>query len=159
MQDFPTSPPPCLVTLSVSCPALWPCSSTFKTFYNENTKQLSEQDIPWHPYSPKVPLYFLLGQLPIEAVHHNDVLTLFWCIWDNPQTKIHDILKYLLMMSNSKSLTWSAHVRILFKIYGLPDPLRLLSGQAWPKDTWIQTVTAKVAAHHEGIWRSKAVVN
>ena len=63
------------------------------------------------------------------------------------------------MMSNSKSLTWSAHVRILFKIYGLPDPLRLLRGQAWPKDTWIQTVKAKVAAHHEGIWRSKAVEN
>ena len=63
------------------------------------------------------------------------------------------------MMSNSKSLTWSAHVRILFKIYGLPDPLRLLRGRAWPKDTWIQTVKAKVAAHHEGIWRSKAVEN
>ena len=42
-----------------------------------------------------------------------DVLTLFWNIWTNPQTKIDEIAKYLLMMSDSSSLTWSAHVRIL----------------------------------------------
>ena len=50
------------------------------------------------PYSPKVLLYFQLGQLPIEAVHHIDVLTLFWCIWNNLKPKIYDILKYLLIM-------------------------------------------------------------
>ena len=37
------------------------------------------------------PLFFLLGELPIEATLHLDILTLFWSIWANLHTKIHDI--------------------------------------------------------------------
>ena len=84
-------------------------------------------------YSPKAPLYFLLGELPIEAVHHADILSLFWCIWANPQTKIHEIIKYLLMMSDSSSLTWSRHLVLLFQLYKLPDPLSLMNSPAWEK--------------------------
>ena len=57
--------------------------------------------------SPVAPLYFLLGELPLEAALHLDILTLFWCIWANPQTKIFDIVKYLLMMAGTSSVTWS----------------------------------------------------
>ena len=35
-------------------------------------------------YSPVVPLYFLLGELPIEAALHLDVMSLFSNIWPNP---------------------------------------------------------------------------
>ena len=48
------------------------------------------------PVSPTAPLYFLLGEPPIEASMHQDLLSLFWSIWTNHQTKIHGIVKYLL---------------------------------------------------------------
>ena len=61
------------------------------------------------PYSPTAPLYFLLGELPIEATLHLDIFTLFWMIWSNPQTTIHRIVKYVLKMSTDSSVTWSVH--------------------------------------------------
>ena len=52
------------------------------------------------PVSPISPLYCLLGELPIEATLYMDIFTLIWNIWTNPQTKIHKIPTYLLMMSS-----------------------------------------------------------
>ena len=109
--------------------------------------------------SPLPPLYFLLGELPIEAVLHMDLLTLFWNIWANPNTKAFEILKYLLMTSNSNSLTWAVHVRLIFQLYQLPDPLLLLHNQLWPKDKWKQHTKTIITAHHESVWRSKAALN
>lgn len=110
-------------------------------------------------FSPIVPLYFLLGELPVEASLHLDVLSLFWNIWINPQTKAFDVLKYLLMMTDSSSLTWAAHVRILFKLYKLPDPLVLLDCQPWSKERWKLHTQAAVTSHHEASLRSKATGN
>ena len=109
--------------------------------------------------SPVAPLYFLLGELPLEATLHLDILTLFWSIWSNPQTKIYDIMKYLLMMSGPSSVTWSAHIRILFKIYNLPDPLSLLGGALWSKDRWKTTIKTAVTTHTETVLRKKVENN
>ena len=95
----------------------------------------------------------------MEAVLHIDIITLFWSIWANPQTKVCDIIKYLLMMTNSTSLTWSAHIRILFQQYKLPDPLALMNTQLWPKERWKALVKTAVTAHHEVILREKAAKN
>ena len=86
-------------------------------------------------HSPVAPLYFLLGELPVEASLNLDVLSLFWNIWFNPQTEAYEVLKYLLKMSDSNSVTWSAHLRIIFLLYNLPDPLMLLDSPPWPKDS------------------------
>jgi hypothetical protein len=110
-------------------------------------------------FSPIAPLYFLLGELPMEASLHLDVLSLFWNIWVNQQTKVFEVLKYLLMMTDSSSLTWSAHVRILFQLYKLPDPLVLLDSQPWSKDRWKQHTHAAVISHHETMLRNKASSN
>ena len=109
--------------------------------------------------SPIAPLYFLLGELPIEGVIHLDTFSLFWSIWANPQTKIHEIVKYLLKMTNSSSVTWSAHVRILFSMYNLPDPLSLISGSLWPKEKWKVVTKTAVTAYYERFWRYKATLN
>ena len=103
------------------------------------------------PYSPVAPLYFLLGELPIEATLHLGVLALFWNIWANPKTKAFEVLQYLLKMYNSSSLTWSAHARLLFQQYNLPDPLSLLSTPAWPKQRWKDHTQAAVSSYHETI--------
>ena len=111
------------------------------------------------PSSPIASLYFILGEPPIEAALHSDVLSLFWNIWSNPQTNIFKIVRYILMMTDNKSLTWTAHVRILCLTYNLPDPLKLLNGPLWPKTRWKNVVQTAIISHHEGIVREKALTN
>ena len=62
-------------------------------------------------------------------------------------------------MSDSSSLTWSAHVRLLFQLYLLPDPLSLLNGQLWQKERWKMLVKSAVTTHHEKTWWEKAATN
>ena len=81
----------------------------------------------------------------MEGTLHIDILSLFWCIWANPQTKIHQIVRYLLMMTNSASVT--AHIKILFQLYQLPDPLSLICSSPWPKERW--KAHTKAAVYHE----------
>ena len=111
------------------------------------------------PVSPIAPLYFLLGELPMEAFLHLDALGLFWCIWANPQTKVHEIVKYLLMMADSSSLTLTAHIRILFQLYNLPDPLALMNTQPWSKEKWKVLTRTSVTSYYEQLWRKKAATN
>lgn len=95
----------------------------------------------------------------MEAFLHLDILALFWSIWANPQTKVYEILKYLLMMCDSASITWSAHIRLLFQQYSLPDPLMLLNGEPWSKERWGVHMKTAVTAYHEGSLREKAAGN
>ena len=111
------------------------------------------------PFSPIAPLYFILGEPPMEASLHLDLLSLFWNIWINPQTKVHEVLKYLLMMSDNNSLTRSAHIRIIFQLYRLPDPLSLLDSTPWSKERWKSHTSIAVLSHHERLWRQKASNN
>jgi hypothetical protein len=41
-------------------------------------------------------LHFLTGELPIEGNIHRDVFSFFYCVLANPDTKIHEIINYLL---------------------------------------------------------------
>ena len=100
--------------------------------------------------SPLPAMYFLLGELPIEAALHRDIFSILWNIWANPQTKIHDIVKYLLFfMADSSSLTWTAHLRLLFQMYNLPDPLGLLNSQLMPKQSYKTLINTAIIAFHE----------
>ena len=100
-------------------------------------------------------LYFLTGELPVAARVHLDLLTLFHNIASNPQTKIYSIVKYILMMADNTSTTWSNHIRLICRQYQLPDPLQLLqfppSKEVWRKDT-----TVKITAFHEKDLRERA---
>ena len=132
-----------------------PVLKTLTTFHHKILRAV----LKLSPYSPLAPLYFLLGELPIEASLHMDVLSLFWNIWSNPQTKSFEVLKYLLKMSDSNSLTWAAHVRILFLMYKLPDPLILLDAPPWPKGKWKHHTQIAITSYHEATLRSKALRN
>ena len=110
-------------------------------------------------WSPIVPLYFLLGEAPIEAYVHMDIFALFWNIWSNPQTKTNEIVKYLLKMTDSTSVTWTAHIKILFSLYRLPDPLDLINSPTWPKQRWKELTHTRVLSHHENVLRAKASDN
>ena len=110
-------------------------------------------------HSPVVPLYFLLGELPVETSLHLDVLSLFWNAWCNPQTKANQVIKYILKMSDNSSVTWSAHLRVIFLLYSLPDPLMLLNSPPWSKARWKQHTMAAVTSHHERLLRLRAASN
>ena len=71
-------------------------------------------------------LHFLTGELPIEGKIHRDVFSLFFGVWSNPNTKIYDIVNYLLKMSTDNSRTWSIFLRQISTKYGLNDPLTCL---------------------------------
>ena len=45
--------------------------------------------------SPKAGLYFLLGELPVEARLHINTLSLFHNIWASPETTVHEQVKYI----------------------------------------------------------------
>ena len=107
--------------------------------------------------SPIPALYFLLGQLPIEAKLHLDFLSLFFTIWNNQHTTIHKVVMYILQMSDNSSITWAAHLRTLCLKYRLPDPLKLLKNeQAWSKQRWSELTKTMITVYHETEQRLKA---
>ena len=111
-------------------------------------------------HSPIPSLYFLLGELPIEARVHASVFSLFYSIWSNPDTTAYQIVHYLLMMTDDSSTTWTAHVRILAKKYGTPDPLYLLENiNLLSKEHWKTMINTKITIFHEKELRSLALNN
>ena len=110
--------------------------------------------------SPTACLFFLLGELPVEAQIHIDTLTLFHNVWANPDTTVHQLVKYILKMSSSNSTTWSNHIQLLCLKYGLPSPLFLMENEiAWPKSTWNCLVKTKVTIFFENELRRKSKSN
>ena len=77
--------------------------------------------------APTPSIHFLTGELPIEGKIHQDIFSVFFSIWSNPDTKIYTIVKYLLQHCSENSRTWSMHVRHLSRRYGLEDPLDCLN--------------------------------
>ena len=57
-------------------------------------------------------IHFMLGELPIEGKLHRDVFSLFYGVWTNEQTKIYQIVKYLLSMASKNSRTWCSFLEI-----------------------------------------------
>ena len=109
--------------------------------------------------SPVASLYFLCGELPIEGRLHVDLLSLFYNVWSNPQTKLFDIVLYIMMMAGDKSTTWSFHLRLICKKYSLPDPLQLMQQPVMSKTEWKSLVVTRVTVFHERELREKARTN
>ena len=101
-------------------------------------------------------LYFLCGELPIEARIHIDLLTLFHNIWSNRETKVFKLVVYLMKMSRDNSTTWSNHVRLICKLYDLPDPLALLHQPPMTKQGWKTLVHTKILVFHESQLKGEA---
>ena len=55
--------------------------------------------------SPIPALHFLLGELPIEARVHLDIMSLFYNIWMSKDNTVFRIVQYLLKMTDNKSTT------------------------------------------------------
>ena len=109
--------------------------------------------------SPIPSLFFLSGELPIEAKLHRDVFSLFYIIWSNPDTKIFLIVKHLLANSPSNSHTWSQHIRNLSRLYDMEDPLISIDKAVPSKDEYNQYILIKITSYHERTLRNAAANN
>ena len=109
--------------------------------------------------APTPGIHFLTGDLPVEGKLHRDVFSLFFGVWNNPDTKIYEILKYLLKTSLDNSRTWAVHLRHLCKRYGLEDPLVYLSKDPPTRSSWKELIATKITAYFENKLRSAASIN
>ena len=109
--------------------------------------------------APTTAIYFLTGELPVEGKIHKDVFSNFFSIWNNPDTKIHELIKYLLKTSADNSRTWAIFLRHLCKRYGLEDPLVYLGRDPPARSAWKELVSTKITAYFERKLRAAASTN
>ena len=109
--------------------------------------------------APVPALYFLTGELPMEARIHRDVFSLFYNIWVNPQSKIYEILKYLLEHSPKNSHTWARHIANLAAMYEMDDPLETISKTPPSKSEYSGYILTKITVYHEKQLRMKGSTN
>ena len=107
-------------------------SSTCKISCSQDPHSLSQESIRSHFEVELI----LSGDTPVFHARRttywsNSTLSLFWNIWNNPQTKVYKVVKYLAS-SNS-----------------LPDPLMLLDTLQWSKFMRKNPVQALLNSHHE----------
>ena len=109
--------------------------------------------------APVPALYFLTGEIPIEARIHRDIFSLFYNILNNPQSKIFSIVKYLLENSPVSSHTWSVHIKNLAKMYNIESPLEMMSKELPKKEAFKNNITTKIIVFHEKQLRLRASTN
>ena len=109
--------------------------------------------------APTPAIHFLTGELPIEGIIHKDIFSLFYCVWNNPDTKIYDVIKYLAKHSTENSRTWSAHLRHLCQKYEMEDPFVSLCKDPPSKSAYKELVATKITAHYERTLRQTASTN
>ena len=131
------------------------CLEPLSVFQRKTLKSILKLSLT----APTPAIHFLTGELPIEGKIHKDIFSLFYCIWANPDLKIHDIVKYLLEYSCDNSRTWSAHIRHLSIQYDLEDPLMCLRRDAPSKAVYKEMISTKITVYYENKLRKSAAAN
>ena len=95
----------------------------------------------------------------MEGQIHRDIFPLFYSAWSNPESKIHQIVKYLLEMSCNNSGTWSVHLRHISEMYGVEEPLSCLQRLPPSKSEYKEYIMTKISAFYETELRATASTN
>ena len=77
------------------------------------------------------------------------MFSLFFSVWSNPDTKIQQIVEYLLTTSCENSRTWAINLRHIAQMYQLEDPLSCLQKNAPEKEVFKETIMTKITAFHD----------
>ena len=77
----------------------------------------------------------------------------------NPDSKIFQIVKYLLETSSENRRTWSAHLRNLSNQYDLSDPLEYLRKDPPSESLYKEHIQTKLCAFYENSLRALAARN
>ena len=95
----------------------------------------------------------------MEARIHRDVFSLFHIIWSNPQTKIFEIVNYLLENSPENSHTWSRHIINLAVMYSIGDPLSSIKKPPPSKEEYNSYTLTRITVYHEQKLRLASATN
>ena len=109
--------------------------------------------------APTAAVLFLTGELPMEGKIHLDIFSLFFSLWSNKDTKIYEIVSYLLEHSKERSQTWSNYLRYISDMYDMTDPLTSLRCDPPTKLSYKEYCMTKVTSFHERILRHQAKEN
>ena len=104
-------------------------------------------------------LYFLCGELPIVGKIHRDLFSLFYSVWNNPDTKIYQVVKYLLSSACDNSRTWSVFLKHLSLRYELDEPSKCLLKDPPKKSEYKELILTKITAYYERKLRADAEGN
>ena len=74
---------------------------------------------------------------------------LFFSVWTNPESQIHQLVKFLLQNSAKNSNPWAINMGHICQMYGIEDPLVSLEKVPPPKSSFKDIVTTKIIAFHE----------
>ena len=109
--------------------------------------------------APTPALHFILGELPMEGKIHRDVFSLFHSVWTNENTKIDEIVKYLLTMASESSRTWCSFLRELSQKYDMKSPLEWLREDPPSRSQYKEYVMTKITSYYERELRVDASEN
>ena len=109
--------------------------------------------------APTPAIHFLLGELPMEAKIHRDMFALFYSVWQNPNTKIYQILKIILSEAKENSSTWAMNLQHICKMYNFESPLSCLMRDPPSKSFFKELIITKISAFHEKELKSQANSN
>ena len=70
-------------------------------------------------------------------------------MWANPDSKIYDIVKYLLSSSTENSSAWSIYLRNLSAQYALEDPQTLLTMDPPNNSSYKNAVLTRIKSYRE----------
>ena len=76
--------------------------------------------------SPQSLVYFVAGSLPLSAIIHQRMLSLFMMICHLPADPLHSFACHTLLTASPSSSSWIMQVRNLLLQYHLPHPMDLL---------------------------------
>ena len=138
-----------------TCPRLRSSLSSFASCHRKCLKGFLHLSMT----APTPAIHFLLGDLPQEGRIHRDMFALFFGVWSNPDTKIYQIVKYILSNSPENSTTWAINFRHICKMYNLEDTLSYLMSDPPSKSQFKENVNTRFTAFHEKDLRSQAIRN
>ena len=84
---------------------------------------------------------------------------LFYSVWTKENTKIYQIVKYLLSMASKNSRTWCSFLRDLSSKYNMRDPLDFLAEDPPSRSEYKEYILTKITSFHEKELRQEAMTN
>ena len=99
-----------------------------------------------HDRTPRSVVYFLAGTLPIRAVLHQKILSLFRMVCHLHGDPLNEHAKHVLLQTGSCNKSWFVQLRNICLLYGLPHPLQLLDNP--PKKEIFKSLVKKMVVRY-----------
>ena len=108
-----------------------------------------------HERTPRSVVYFLAGTLPVRALLHQRILSLFSMVCHLQGDPLNDHARHTLLFSTLSSKSWFLQVKDICALYGLPHPLQLLDSPL-KKELFKRLVKKSIVRYWEDLLAAEA---